>query len=121
MYDRVHVGAACPPNKVVVLRKLLKPSGGIIVTPVAPSDLQRITVNAEGHVRIETLSQVRYSNLEVSCSPRHRHEEASLHCLGLAIAGESAKSRTCTWVVGTLTAAAAAAGNILVSFIFPAW
>lgn len=69
IYDRIHVGAACPPNRVAVLRKLLKPSGGIIVTPVAPSDLQRINVNAEGHVRIETLSQVRYSNLEVSLDP----------------------------------------------------
>ena len=63
-FDRVHVGAACPPKRLAALKKLLKPSGGVIVTPVTTSDLQRISVS-DGCVRVETLSRVRYSNLEV--------------------------------------------------------
>ena len=63
-FDRVHVGAACPPSRIAALKKLLRPSGGIIVTPVTTSDLQRISVSSDC-VRVETLSRVRYSNLEV--------------------------------------------------------
>ena len=62
----MHVGAACPPQRMSALKKLLKPSGGIIVTPVTTCDLQRISI-ASGCVRVETLTRVRYSNLEVSC------------------------------------------------------
>ena len=39
-YDRVHCGAACPPAKLACLLELLRPEGGLIVTPVEPSDLQ---------------------------------------------------------------------------------
>ena len=60
----MHVGAACPPKRIATLKKLLKPSGGVIVTPVTTSDLQRISVG-DGCVKVETLSRVRYSNLEV--------------------------------------------------------
>lgn len=64
-YDRVHVGASCPPDRLPALLPLLRPQGGIIVTPVSPNDLRLITVDAEGTVIQKVISQVRYSELEV--------------------------------------------------------
>ena len=63
-YDRVHVGASCPPDRLRALLALLRPEGGKIITPVC-NDLRLISVNAEGEVRQERISQVRYSDLEV--------------------------------------------------------
>lgn len=62
----MHVGASCPRERLEALTCLLRPSGGVIVTPVAPSDLQAITVKPGGDMDIKVLSQVRYSDLEVS-------------------------------------------------------
>lgn len=59
------MGASCPPDRVASLLQLLQPSGGLIVTPVSPNDLQCITLAANGAVTRKTLSQVRYSELEV--------------------------------------------------------
>ena len=67
-YDRVHVGAACPPDRLSSLLPLLRPTGGSIVTPVSPSDLRLITKDAQGSVTQQVLSQVRYSDLEVSAT-----------------------------------------------------
>ncbi len=64
-YDRVHVGASCPPDRLAALLPLLRPQGGIIVTPVSPNDLRMIKVNANGDVTQKVISQVRYSELEV--------------------------------------------------------
>jgi len=64
-YDRVHVGASCPPDRLAALLPLLRPQGGIIVTPVSPNDMRMIKVNAEGEVTQKVISQVRYSELEV--------------------------------------------------------
>ena len=64
-YDRVHCGAACPPAKLGCLLELLRPEGGLIVTPVEPSDLRVITKGPDGAVRQKVISQVRYSTLEV--------------------------------------------------------
>lgn len=63
-YDRVHVGASCPPDRLRTLLALLRPEGGKIITPVC-NDLRLITVKAEGEVKQERISQVRYSDLEV--------------------------------------------------------
>ena len=68
-YDRVHVGASCPPDRLAALVPLLRPQGGIIVTPVSPNDLRMISVNAEGDVTQKVISQVRYSELEVMRPP----------------------------------------------------
>lgn len=46
----------------------------MIVTPVSPNDLRQITVDADGTVEQTVLSQVRYSELEVSslfCITQH--------------------------------------------------
>ena len=64
-YDRIHVGACCPLERLHSLMTLLKPTGGLIVSPVAPSDLQAITVKPDGRQEVRVLSQVRYSDLEV--------------------------------------------------------
>ncbi|KAL3143039.1 hypothetical protein ABBQ38_003315 [Trebouxia sp. C0009 RCD-2024] len=64
-YDRIHVGASCPPDRVAALLPLLRPEGGMIVTPVSPNDLRQITVDADGAVEQTVLSQVRYSELEL--------------------------------------------------------
>ncbi|KAL0038735.1 hypothetical protein WJX79_005752 [Trebouxia sp. C0005] len=64
-YDRVHVGASCPPDRLAALLPLLRPQGGIIVTPVSPNDLRMIKVNAKGDVTQKVISQVRYSELEL--------------------------------------------------------
>ena len=65
-YDRIHVGASCPAELVGRLPALLRPEGGAIVVPVAPSDLRLITVTAAGAVTQRVLSQVRYGELEVT-------------------------------------------------------
>ena len=69
MYDRVHCGAACPPERLPALVALLRPEGGLLVTPVAPSDLRAITLQPDGTTSHRVLSQVRYSDLEVSTNP----------------------------------------------------
>ena len=65
-YDRVHSGASCHPDRLPVLLDLLKPEGGILVTPVSPADMRVFTKTPEG-ISSKLLSQVRYSDLEVSC------------------------------------------------------
>ncbi len=64
-YDRVHCGAACPTSKLGPLLDLLRPEGGLIVTPVEPSDLRVIIKKPDGAVTSRIISQVRYSTLEV--------------------------------------------------------
>lgn len=49
-YDRVHVGASCPPDRLQPLVQLLRPEGGMIVVPVSPNDLRVITKKPNGAV-----------------------------------------------------------------------
>lgn len=89
-YDRIHCGAACPPAKLAALVELLRPEGGLIVTPVEPSDLRVIVKCPDGAMRQRTISQVRYSTLEArtpSCSPLGQRL-----CGSLGSASEPAKS-----------------------------
>ena len=81
-YDRVHVGASCPPDRVAALLPLLRPEGGRIVTPVSPNDLRLITVNAEGKIEQSVISQVRYGELEVCmlCLRHGSYEHADDLC-----------------------------------------
>lgn len=65
MFDRIHVGASCPPEKIQPLVRLLKPHGGLMVVPIAPSDLRVISRNKNGSITQRTISQVRFSDLEV--------------------------------------------------------
>lgn len=64
-FDRVHVGASCPPDRLAPLLALLRPEGGLVVVPVAPSDLRVISRGPGGAVSQRVLSQVRFSELEV--------------------------------------------------------
>lgn len=64
-FDRVHVGASCPPDRLAPLLSLLRPEGGLIVVPVAPNDLRVITKKPNGSVTQKVISQVRFSDLEV--------------------------------------------------------
>ncbi|PSC72076.1 L-isoaspartate O-methyltransferase [Micractinium conductrix] len=64
-FDRVHVGASCPPNRLAPLLLLLKPEGGLIVVPVSPNDLRLITKRPNGSVTQRVISQVRFSDLDV--------------------------------------------------------
>ena len=61
----MHCGAACPAGKLGLLLDLLRPEGGLIVTPVEPSDLRVILKKPDGSVTSRIISQVRYSTLEV--------------------------------------------------------
>ncbi len=63
-YDRVHVGASCRPDRLPALLELLRPEGGLLVTPVSPADLRVFTKTADG-ITSKLLSQVRYGDLEV--------------------------------------------------------
>eukprot|EP00884_Botryococcus_braunii_P000682 jgi/Botrbrau1/10614/Bobra.154_1s0005.1 len=66
-YDKIHVGATCPTHMVKALVALLRP-GGILVTPVAPSSLVKITWHGGEDRSVydeEVLSQVRYGDLDV--------------------------------------------------------
>ena len=65
----MHCGAACPPAKLAFLLELLRPEGGLIVTPVEPSDLRLLVKSPDGSVRQRIISQVRYSTLEARLSP----------------------------------------------------
>lgn len=49
-FDRVHVGASCPPDRLAPLLALLRPEGGLVVVPVAPNDLRVITKKASGAI-----------------------------------------------------------------------
>lgn len=60
----MHCGAACPAGKLGPLLELLRPEGGLIVTPVEPSDLRVILKKPDGSVTSRIISQVRYSMLE---------------------------------------------------------
>ncbi|EFN54990.1 hypothetical protein CHLNCDRAFT_134794 [Chlorella variabilis] len=64
-FDRVHVGASCPPDRLAPLLALLRPEGGLVVVPVAPNDLRVITKKASGAITQKVISQVRFSELEV--------------------------------------------------------
>ncbi len=64
-YDRIHVGASCPPDHLRPLIQLLNPKGGSIVLPVNPSDLRLITRHPNGKITDKVLSQVRFSEIEV--------------------------------------------------------
>lgn len=64
-YDCVHVGASCPPSALQPLLQLLKPQGGTMVVPVAPSDLRVIVKKPNGAISQRIISQVRFSELEV--------------------------------------------------------
>jgi protein-L-isoaspartate(D-aspartate) O-methyltransferase len=64
-YDRVHVGASCPPDQLRSIVQLVNPQGGSIVVPVNPSDLRLISIHANGRLTERTLSQVRFSELEI--------------------------------------------------------
>lgn len=64
-YDRVHVGASCPSDRLSALLSLLRPSGGKIVAPVSPNDMRVISVDDKGAITQKVISQVRYSELEV--------------------------------------------------------
>jgi hypothetical protein len=63
-YNKVHIGAACPPDRLASLASLLGPTGGLIVTPCG-SDLRLISVGSTGQMSQKVVSQVRYSDLEV--------------------------------------------------------
>ena len=65
-YDRIHVGASCPPDHLLPFVRLLKKDvGGMIVVPVAPSDLKLIVKRPDGRIIQKVMSQVRFSELEV--------------------------------------------------------
>jgi hypothetical protein len=49
-FDRVHVGASCPPDRLAPLLSLLRPEGGLVVVPVSPNDLRVITKRPDGGV-----------------------------------------------------------------------
>ena len=49
-FDRVHVGASCPPDRLAPLLGVLRPEGGLIVVPVSPNDLRVITKKPDGSV-----------------------------------------------------------------------
>ena len=70
-YDRIVVGASSPPEKMDWLLSLLRPEGGVIVTPVSPSDLRKVTKLSDGTSSTRVISQVRFSNLEASCCTPH--------------------------------------------------
>lgn len=86
-YDRVHVGASCPQDRLNALLSLLRPCGGKLVTPVSPSDMRVITVDDKGAITQKVILQVRYGELEV----RTKHkllDEPSCH-MDLARCGPS--------------------------------
>ncbi|KAK9807068.1 hypothetical protein WJX72_012529 [[Myrmecia] bisecta] len=64
-FDRIHVGASCPEELVEELIAWLRPAGGLIVTPVAPSSLVAITLQPDGTLKRKELAQVRYGDLEI--------------------------------------------------------
>lgn len=64
-YDRIHVGGAVPADKLVPIIQLLKDTGGLIVVPVAPSDLRVIITKPDGSIVSKVISQVRFTDLEV--------------------------------------------------------
>jgi protein-L-isoaspartate(D-aspartate) O-methyltransferase len=61
LYDKIHVGACCPDAKIQELYDILAP-GGVLVTPYGDR-LIRAEKGADGKVNVQTLVEVRYSDL----------------------------------------------------------
>jgi protein-L-isoaspartate(D-aspartate) O-methyltransferase len=61
LYDKIHVGACCPDAKIQELYNILAP-GGVLVTPYGDR-LIRAEKGADGKVNVQTLVEVRYSDL----------------------------------------------------------
>ena len=85
----MHCGAACPTGKLGPLLDLLRPEGGLIVTPVEPSDLRVILKKPDGSVTSRIISQVRYSTLEVRSMLLNSY--LSLHLKGPIKQGRSCR------------------------------
>jgi len=64
-FDRIVAGASAPSGQLNRLLGLLKEGGGVIVTPVIPSDLDKITKLPDGSVKTSLISKVRFSDLVV--------------------------------------------------------
>uniref|UniRef100_A0A061S9V0 protein-L-isoaspartate(D-aspartate) O-methyltransferase n=1 Tax=Tetraselmis sp. GSL018 TaxID=582737 RepID=A0A061S9V0_9CHLO len=63
-YDRIHVGAQCPEEKVPNLLRLLGEEGGVVIVPV-DSELRAITKHTDGRLTTEALAQVRFGDIVV--------------------------------------------------------
>ena len=85
----MHCGAACPAGKLGPLLDLLRPEGGLLVTPVEPSDLRVILKKPDGSVTSSIISQVRYSTLEVRSMLLNSY--LSLHLKGPVKQGRSCR------------------------------
>jgi len=68
-FDRIVAGASAPSGQLNRLLGLLKEGGGVIVTPVIPSDLDKITKLPDGSVKTSLISKVRFSDLVVPPPP----------------------------------------------------
>lgn len=62
-------GAACPDKKREWLINLLKPEGGVLVTPMIGGTLEKTVKRADGKIFHDCLSIVRFRDLEVGGSP----------------------------------------------------
>lgn len=69
-FDRIVVGAACPEKKRASLLKMLKPQGGILVSPMIGSTLDKSVKKADGSTNTTCLSIVRFKDLEVGSYPQ---------------------------------------------------
>lgn len=63
-YDKVHVGASCPEDRLPLLLQLLRPDNGKLLVPVG-SELRLVTRLRSGGTSSKLLSHVRFQDLEV--------------------------------------------------------
>eukprot|EP00889_Picochlorum_renovo_P004643 jgi/Picre1/31673/NNA_007024.t1 len=64
-YDRVFVGASCPRARAHSFFQFLKPEGGKVVIPIAPSELSLIELVPESTPCISEIAKVRFTSLDL--------------------------------------------------------
>ncbi|KAI8102321.1 hypothetical protein M9435_005926 [Picochlorum sp. BPE23] len=64
-YDRVFVGASCPRARAHSFFQFLKPEGGKVVIPIAPSELSLIELAPESTPCISEIAKVRFTSLDL--------------------------------------------------------
>mmetsp|Transcript_13659 Transcript_13659/g.36683 ORF Transcript_13659/g.36683 Transcript_13659/m.36683 type:complete len:754 (+) Transcript_13659:75-2336(+) len=75
VFDKIHSGAACAPEHLTGLVRLLRP-GGVLVTPSDERMLKlTLDVSGSGRVKREPFGHVRYGNLVVPAA----HEQFAAH------------------------------------------
>ena len=64
-YDRVFVGASCPVTRLHSFFQFVKPHGGKVIVPIAPSELSLVDLVPRNVPRVTEITKVRFTSLDI--------------------------------------------------------